>query len=249
MRGISSPARGPGPCGAGRPTALDLRDSPSSKNCYHQGPGWPGQGPATYWSELCADKLTDLESPADPGALVLRWFQTARRQECMGVLVPAAIRKIVPQYSRRCLRLLNNSKCHIGFGQSQQCLLDMPRRLVARDHDLESVDRTRIIPPIQIKFSRHDLPAGELIAGDCDLSLGRNGILGRRIFANHLVQPSDRFFRSILIARNVADLIKIGTADQELRIGRIRTARMQLDITPSRADRVLKSTRLIIRIG
>src|SRR4051812_41445452 len=86
-----------------------------------------------------------LESLADPGALILVWLQSAAAHQPIGILVPRAVRKIVPEHSRGGLRLVHNAKRHVGFGQAHQRLLDVARGLVLRDYHLEAVDRRDVV--------------------------------------------------------------------------------------------------------
>src|SRR6059058_6252398 len=82
-----------------------------------------------------------LEGLAHPGPLILARLETAGLYKIIGVLVPAAVRKIMPEHGGRGLRLADNADRHIGLGEPGQRFLDMPRGLVARDHGLETVDR------------------------------------------------------------------------------------------------------------
>src|SRR3981189_1631425 len=81
-----------------------------------------------------------LEGPGNIGTLVLARLETTRLYKIIGVLVPAAVRKIVPKYGRRRLRLADDADRHIGLGQARQRFLDVACGLVAGDHGLESVD-------------------------------------------------------------------------------------------------------------
>src|SRR5207244_7011458 len=84
-----------------------------------------------------------LEGPGNIGTLVLARLETARLYKIVGVLVPLAVRKIVPKHGRRGLRLADDADRHIGLGQPRQRFLDMPRGLVAGHDRLESVDGGR----------------------------------------------------------------------------------------------------------
>src|SRR4051812_8704279 len=83
-----------------------------------------------------------LEGPGNVGTLILARLETTRLYKIIGVLVPAAVRKIVPQHGSRRLRLADDADRQIGLGEPRQGLLDVPRGLVAGDHGLEPVDRT-----------------------------------------------------------------------------------------------------------
>src|ERR1700716_2418113 len=82
-----------------------------------------------------------LEGPGNIGPLVLARLETAGLYKIIGVLVPAAVRKIMPEHGGGGLRLADDADRHIGFGQPRQRFLDMPRGLILGDHGLEAVDR------------------------------------------------------------------------------------------------------------
>src|SRR6476469_6333701 len=81
-----------------------------------------------------------LEGPGNIGTLILARLETAGLYKIIGVLVPAAVRKIVPKYGRRGLRLADDTDRHIALGETEQRLLDMAGGLVARHHGLVAVD-------------------------------------------------------------------------------------------------------------
>src|SRR4029079_1194621 len=81
-----------------------------------------------------------LEGPGNIGTLVLVRLETTGLYKIIGVLVPAAVRKIVPKHSRRRLRLADDADRHIGLGETEQRFLDMARGLIAGDHGLEAID-------------------------------------------------------------------------------------------------------------
>src|SRR5438270_410369 len=83
-----------------------------------------------------------LEGPGNVGTLILARLETAGLYKIIGVLVPAAVGKIVSKHGRRGLRLADDADRHIGFGQPRQRFLDMPRGLILGDHGLEAVDRS-----------------------------------------------------------------------------------------------------------
>src|ERR1700761_2714331 len=58
------------------------------------------------------------EGPADPGPLILARLETAGLYKIIGVLVPAAVRKIVPEHGRRGLCLADDADRHIGLGEA-----------------------------------------------------------------------------------------------------------------------------------
>src|SRR3954467_8862107 len=86
-----------------------------------------------------------LEGPGNVGTLILARLETAGLYKIIGVLVPAAVRKIVAKYGRRGLRLADDADRHISFRQSRQRFLDMAGGLVAGDDGLEAVDGGGIV--------------------------------------------------------------------------------------------------------
>src|SRR6516165_12778047 len=94
--------------------------------------------------------LAEPEGPADPRGLVLAGLQALRLHQRVGVLVPAAIRKIMPEYRGRRLRLVGNAERHIGFRKPQKRFFDVTRSLIAGDHHLESIDRSSEFAPLQL---------------------------------------------------------------------------------------------------
>src|SRR6185312_16375102 len=88
--------------------------------------------------------LERLERLTDPGALVLARLQALRLHEGIRVLVPAAVREVVPKYGGRGLGLLDDAERHIRLREPQQGLFDVARSLIARDYDLEAVDRAGV---------------------------------------------------------------------------------------------------------
>src|SRR5512141_1707432 len=99
----------------------------------------------TAWSarrsdERKATKPHLLESPGDIGPLVLARLDTARLHEGIGVLVPLAVREIVPEHGGGRLRLADDADRHIGLGEPRQRLLDVTGGLVAGHDRLEAVD-------------------------------------------------------------------------------------------------------------
>src|SRR6202163_2103458 len=86
-----------------------------------------------------------LEGPGNIGTLVLARLETAGLYKIISVLVPAAVRKIVPQHGGGGLCLADDADRHIGLGQPSQRFLDMPRGLVLGDHGLEAIDGRRIV--------------------------------------------------------------------------------------------------------
>src|SRR5438034_9753558 len=105
-----------------------------------------------------------LEGPGNIGTLVLARLETTRLYKIIGVLVPAAVRKIVPKYGRRRLRLADDADRHIGLGQPRQRFLDVPRGLIAGDHSLEAVDGRCEVALFQIIAADIHFLTGELVA-------------------------------------------------------------------------------------
>src|SRR6478672_875346 len=141
------------------------------------------------------------ERLADPMALVLIGLDAPLLHEGIGVFIPTAVRKIMTQHGGRGLRFLDYAERHVGFGQPKQRFLDVTRGLVACHHDLEAIDRTDEVPGIQILTADIHLLAGQLVARDLDLALGRDGILGIGVFADHLVERLHCLLGAILVAR------------------------------------------------
>src|SRR3978361_444382 len=113
-----------------------------------------------------------LEGPGNVGTLILARLETAGLYKIIGVLVPAAVRKIVAKDGGGGLRLADDADRHIGLGEPRQRFLDMPRGLVAGDHGLEAVDGGGEVALIQVIAADVHLLAGELVAGAFELGLG-----------------------------------------------------------------------------
>src|SRR5205085_6018042 len=80
-----------------------------------------------------------LEGPGNVGTRILARLETAGLYKIIGVLVPAAVRKIVPKYGGSGLRLADDTDRHIALGETEQRLLDMAGGLVAGGHGLVGV--------------------------------------------------------------------------------------------------------------
>src|SRR5712672_3427632 len=104
-----------------------------------------------------------LEGPGDVGTLILARFETAGLYKIIGVLVPAAVGKIVPEHGSRGLRLADDADRHIGLGEAGERLLDVPCGLVSRDHGLEAVDRGGEVALFHIVAADIHVLAGELV--------------------------------------------------------------------------------------
>src|SRR5258707_8410841 len=113
-----------------------------------------------------------LEGPGNVGTLILARLETAGLYKIIGVLVPAAVRKIVPKYGRRGLRLADDADRHIGLGEPGQRFLDMPRGLVAGDHGLEAVDGGGVVALFHVIAADVHFLARELLASAFELGLG-----------------------------------------------------------------------------
>ena len=155
----------------------------------------------------------------------------------------------MPEHGGGGLRLVDDAERHVGLGQAHQRLLDMARRLVLGDHHLEAVDRRDVFAPLLIVARGVHFLAGELVARHLELALGRRGVFGVGIFAHHLVERLHRALGALLVARDVGDLVEIGRADQVLRIGGVRAARMQGHVALRRRDRVVVLGALVVRVG
>src|SRR5258706_6637371 len=105
-----------------------------------------------------------LEGPGDVGTLVLARLETAGLYKIIGVLVPAAVRKIVSQHRGGGLRLADDADRHIGFGQPGQRLLDMPGGLILGNHGLEAVDGDGVVALFHVIAADIHFAARELFA-------------------------------------------------------------------------------------
>src|SRR5882757_6420284 len=171
-----------------------------------------------------------LEGPGDIGPLVLARLETAGLYKIIGLLVPAAVRKIVAKHRGCGLRLAGNADRHIGLGQPGQRFLDMPGGLILGHHGLEAVDGGGVVALFHVIAADRHFAAGELVARAFELGLGAGGIFRRRIFAHHLFERGDRLFGAALVAGNVRNLVVVRRRDQVLRVGRVRAAGMQGDV-------------------
>src|SRR3979411_474295 len=148
-----------------------------------------------------------LEGPGDIGTLILARFETAGLYKIIGVLVPAAVGKIVPEHGSSGLRLADDADRHIGLGKPRQRFLDMSRGLILGDHGLEAIDRAGIVALIEIVAADIHFLAGKLVARAFELGLGADRIFRGRIFADHLFQRGDRLLGPALIAGDVRNLV------------------------------------------
>src|SRR6202165_271792 len=119
-----------------------------------------------------------LEGFGDVGARVLARLDSARLYKIIGVFVPGAIRKIVPEHGGGGLRLADDADRHIGLGEPGQRFLDMARGLVLGDHGLEAVDGAGVIALVEIEAADIHFLAGELVARAFKLGLGAVCVLG-----------------------------------------------------------------------
>src|SRR5258706_3916563 len=190
-----------------------------------------------------------LEGPGNIGTLVLARLETAGLYKIIGVLVPAAVGKIVPEHGGCGLRLADDADRHIGLGQPGQRFLDMPRGLVLGDHGLESVDGGGVVALFHVIAADIHLAAGELIARAFEFGLGADGIFRRRIFADHLFQRGHGLFGEALIAGNVRNLIVVRGCDQILGVGRVGAAGMQGNVTRGGADAAVVIAGVVKGIG
>src|SRR5882672_11506070 len=155
-----------------------------------------------------------LEGPGNIGTLVLARLETAGLYKIIGVLVPAAVRKVVAKHGGGGLCLADDPDRHIGLGQPGQRFLDMPRGLVLGDHGLEAVDCGGVVALFHVIAADSHFATGELIARAFELGFGADGIFRGRIFADHLFQRSDRLLGPALVAGNVGNLVVMGGCDQ-----------------------------------
>src|SRR5258708_1533658 len=140
-----------------------------------------------------------LEGPGDVGTLVLARLETAGLYKIIGVLVPAAVGKIVPEHGSGGLRLADDTDRQIGFGQPRQRFLDMPRGLVLGDHGLEAVDSGGVVALFHVITADLNFAGRELIARAFVLGLGAVGRFRCRLFAGDRFQRGDWRFCAALI--------------------------------------------------
>src|SRR4051795_6928386 len=168
-----------------------------------------------------------LEGFGDIGALILARLETAGLYKIIGVLVPAAVRKVVPKYGGGGLGFADDADGHIGLGEPGQGFLDVPGGLILRDHRLETIDGRRVVALFHVIAADVHFATGELVAGAFELGLGADGILGCRVFANHLFKRRDRLLGTSLVAGDVGNLVVMRGGDQILGVGRVRASRVQ----------------------
>src|ERR1700676_1924579 len=113
-----------------------------------------------------------LEGPGNIGTLILARLETAGLYKIIGVLVPAAVRKIVAKHGSGGLRLADDADRHIGLGQPGQRFLDMARGLILGDHGLEPVDGGGVVALVHVIAADIHFLAGELVARAFELGLG-----------------------------------------------------------------------------
>src|ERR1700761_7093982 len=190
-----------------------------------------------------------LEGPADPGPLILARLETAGLYKIIGVLVPAAVRKIVPKHGRGGLRLADDADGHIGLGQPLQRFLDMPGGLVLGDHGLEAVDGGGVVALFHIIAADGHLLARELVARAFQLGLGADSVFRGRIFADHLFKRGDRLFGAALVAGDVRNLVVVRCRDQILRIGGVGAAGMQGDVAGRGPDAAVVVAGVVKGVG
>src|ERR1700730_4992123 len=140
------------------------------------------------------------EGPGDIGPLILARLETAGLYKIIGVLVPAAVGKIMPEHGGGGLRLADDTDLHIGLGQPRQRFFDMPGGLVLGHHGLEAVDGGGVVALFQVIAADRHFLAGELIARALKLGLGTVGVFRCRILANHFLERSDRLLGPPLVA-------------------------------------------------
>src|SRR3981081_2260613 len=150
-----------------------------------------------------------LEGPGDVGTLILARLETAGLYKIIGVLVPAAVRKIVSEHGGRGLRLADDTDRHIGLGQPGQRFLDMPRGLVLGDHGLEAVDGGGVVALVHVVAADIHFAARALVPRAPELGLCSDGIFRRRIVADPLFQRGDGLLGAALIAGNVRNLVVV----------------------------------------
>src|SRR3982075_3254598 len=170
------------------------------------------------------DFLTEtqfLEGLGDIRTRILARLDSAGLYKIIGVLVPAAVGKIVPEHGSGGLRLADNADRHIGLGEPGQRFLDMPRGLILGDHGLEAVDRRGVVALVHVIAADRHFASGKLVARAFELGLGADRIFRGRIFADHFFQRGDRLLGPALIAGDVRNLVVMRGRDQILRVSSI----------------------------
>src|ERR1700694_3696122 len=190
-----------------------------------------------------------LEGPGDIGALVLARLETAGLYKIIGVLVPAAVRKIVPEHGGSGLRLADDADRHIGLGQPGQRFLDMPRGLVLGDHVFEAVDGGGVVALFHVIAADIHFAARELVARAFELGFRADGIFRGRIFADHFFERGDGFLGPALIPGSVRNLVVVRGRNQILRIGGVGTSRAQGNVTGRRADAAVIVAGIVESVG
>src|ERR1700694_3901605 len=186
-----------------------------------------------------------LEAPGNIGTLILARLETAGLYKIIGVLVPAAVRKIVPEHGRGGLRLADDADRHIGLGQPGQRFFDVPGGLILGHHGLEAVDRAGVIALVEIVAPDIHFLAGELIARAFELGLGLVGVFRGRIFANHLLKRGNGLLGPTLVAGSVRNLVVMRGGDQVLRIGGVGAAGVQGDVAGRSTDAAVVVARIV----
>src|SRR6476661_3415310 len=159
-----------------------------------------------------------LEGPGNVGALILARLETAGLYKIIGVLVPAAVRKIVSKYGGSGLRFADNADRHISLGEPGQRFLNMPRGLVLRHHGLETVDRSGVVAFLHVVAADVHFAAGKLVTRAFELGFRADGIFRRRIFADHFFERRNGLLGPALILGSVRNLVVVLDGDQILRI-------------------------------
>src|ERR1700694_18976 len=159
-----------------------------------------------------------LEGPRNIGPLILARLETAGLYKIIGVLVPAAVGKIMSEHGRSGLCLADDADRHIGLGEPGQRFLDMARGLIAGHHGLEAIDGGGVVALVHVIAADIHFLAGELVARAFQLGLGADGIFRGRIFADDLFQRRDRLLGAALIPADVRNLVVMRGRDQILRV-------------------------------
>src|SRR4051812_2543488 len=190
-----------------------------------------------------------FEGPGDIGAPILARFETARLYKIIGVLVPAAVWKIMPEHGGCGLRLADDADRHIGLGEPGERLLDMAGSLIAGDHGLEAIDGGGVVALFHVITADIHLLARELVARAFELGLGADRIFRGWIFADHLFQRGDRLLGPALVPADIGNLVVVRGGDQILRVSGVRASRMQGHVTGRRADATVVIAGVIKGIG
>src|SRR5574337_59788 len=94
------------------------------------------------------DRVPDFRNPR--AAIFLR-RQPLALQQGVGVMVPLAVREIVPEHGGRGLGFVGYPQAEIGLDQTIKRFLRMPRRLVKLKHVANAIDGGGVIAAVALE--------------------------------------------------------------------------------------------------